>query len=96
MTKTLTEAQAWRALAEALAVSGAKLAMGLCYMLDGYTHEYTKFGVADKNRDAMSSRLAGHYWMRDSAAWIGPLGDAASRVIFCLFMALEAEDDAND
>ena len=95
MTKTLTEAQAWRALAKALVEKQSDMPFGLCALLESWG-DWREFDVNAVNLMAMQLRLEAHYWACANEVWLGPKGVKKDRVIFCLFMALEAEDDAND
>lgn len=109
MPKQLSEAAAWRKLAEWCAENPHDAKMGLCALLNmdeegdpfhgkGYplTRMYNRLRKSQGYGTAFGAWLDTLYDYDIPNRWNGipPIKLPHSRVIFCLFMALEAKEDA--
>lgn len=96
----MTEADAWRLLAERLDSGKVRMPTGLCFLF-GFGR--LPLGIRPVVGHQMKNRLHKHYESHHSAnqhrqrwedrVYIAVRGYIPPRVLFCLLMALEAEDE---
>lgn len=83
----LAEARTWRQLAEKLGAADVLPDghRGLCNVIDALPMQAIV---------VVEDRFYRHYLYKETPFQMDDYGVAGSRVLFCLFMALEAEDEA--
>lgn len=99
----LQEAAAWRALAVAVDLRGVVVGVtdrvgsvgptGLCNILERRENR-NAYGVDEAFDGPMFGRLSTHFCCPNGPAYIDEKGESGARVLFCLFMSLEADDEA--
>lgn len=86
--RSLTEPEAWRAIAENIGAHGLEL--GLCWEVSGALYAGI---ISGETYWAMGERIRAHLELAGRAAYFERPGVGKNRLLLALFFALEAEDE---